>query len=125
MSKTNSNNMNMCTINQVNTACDYIFNKRLFCIGSDDFRSRAFISSLEMPPLPLLMSNREEREALKKKQRSMIQKTIHEIKEAIKEEQAKPFLSPKGYELEESDEVNENALTEEEFTKWCEEPSES
>ncbi len=125
MSKTNSNNTIMCTVGQINAACDYIFGERLFYIGGNDPRSRTFISALEMPPLPLLMSNREQREALKKNQRSMIQKTIHEIKEAIKEEQAKPFLSPKGYELEESDEVNENALTEEEFAKWCEESSES
>jgi hypothetical protein len=78
-----------------------------------------------MPSLPLLASNKKERDALKNKQRSMIQKAIHEIKKAIKEEQAKPFLSPKGYELEESDKVNENAMTKEEFNKWCEEPSES
>jgi hypothetical protein len=123
MSKTNSNSM--CTTNQINTACDYIFGERLFCIGDNDWRSRAVISALKMPSLPLLASNKKERDALKNKQQSMIQKAIHEIKEAIKEEQAKPFLSPKGYELEESDEVNENALTEEEFAKWCEEPSES
>lgn len=124
MSKTFRNqniDMSVRSASQINAACHYLFNGPLFCLGTNDPRSVMFISSLEMPALPLLADNKEQRLALLKQKRNMIQKIVDDIKHAANEEATKPWIDSKGYQLEDSDEVNENAMTIEEFEKWCEE----
>lgn len=106
---------------QINASCNYLFNHPLFCLGTNDPRSTMIINSLEMPALPLLADNVEQRANLHKQNRNMIKKIVDEIKQAANEEASKCWIESKGYQLEDSVEVDENAMTLKEFENWCKE----
>lgn len=106
---------------QIDAACYYLFNSSLFCLGTNDPRSAMIINSLKMPALPLLADNVEQRANLLKQNRNMIKKIVDEIKQAANEEASKSWIESKGYQLEDSDEVDDNAMTLKEFENWCKE----
>jgi hypothetical protein len=104
---------------QINASCNYLFKQPLFCLGTNDPRSATFINSLKMPALPLLADNKEQRTALLKQNRNMIQKLADEIKHSVIEEANRPWIESKGYHLEDTEMVNENAMSIKEFENWC------
>lgn len=85
----------MRSTDELNAAQWYLFGSPIPVLGRS-LKVRPVIERIPMPPLPLLQSNRAEREALKKKGMMCFFKQLYknitqEFKCAYKEESNKPF----------------------------------
>lgn len=128
-------NENNCLTHSVDAAYNYINGERAFCLGSDK-KGYEVIKRIKLPPLPLLLNNKELRESLESRRKSPLFRIVaasiatkaKNLKEEIKAAQKiNPIEYPVLYRLEPpmDGEKIYDALTEKEFQVYCQDEGET
>lgn len=115
--------------NELEPAQRYLFRSQVPVLGRSPHLA-CVINQLKMPPLPLLMSNIEQRRALQKQgvlscllagARIRIENLHKALAEAIEQEKQKPFFVPLYY-IEDAaphEQLEQEPLTMEQFNQLC------
>lgn len=98
-------------IGVINSAWYYVAGKNVITIGPQNLITKGLIAKINLPPLPLLASNKALRESLKPREKSPLFKVVasaiavkysnllEEITDAIQQEKQKIFVGPSDYPL--------------------------
>lgn len=110
-------------IGAINSAWYYVAGKNVTTIGPQNLITKVLIAKINLPPLPLLASNKALRESMRPREKSPLFKIAAsainnkyqflkaELAEALEQEKAKVFVGPNDYPLR--IESTEDALPEE------------